>query len=169
MAHSTHSKPDETLAELLPISGSREYFNESVVNRDGRPKEWWYVFALQFLLWWSLWSAYDSVMDLMGSSGWNALTRLQLYLVEVLIGTGVYFMPFPSSLASAYLKLKCFCGMVLICCGLWNLLEALASTISTSSGIPILILYLTVLSLTATLGGIHHYAYRENYLIDMLI
>ena len=160
------SLTSETLAELLPFSGKGD---KSDFYEDSESKEWWYVFALQLLLWWSLWSSLDSIAGALGAATWNQLTVLHLYLLEIVLGSLVYFVPFPVPPSEPSSKLKRFIGMVLICCGLWNLLDSFADFLASLVGFPPALIYVAVLLLTATLGGVHHYKYRANYLIDRLM
>jgi hypothetical protein len=55
-----------------------------------------------------------------------------------------------------------------MCCGAWGALDSSTELLESILKIPSLFTYLAVLAVAGILGAIHHYNYREGYLIDHL-
>ena len=136
---------------------------------DLLPHEWWYVFVLQFLIWWSLWTIIDQVPDLLGYTALTGAGRLQLYVGESLLGAIIYISPIPNSFSIQAEKLKRFVGLVILCCGLWGTLDTVTEVVITSTGIPLLVIHSATFTLAAAMGLIHHHKCRQDYLIDQLL
>lgn len=127
--------------------------------------EWWYIFMLQFLLWWSLSSIFDSIPTLLSisSDDWNVL--LYFYLLESLVGGVIYVLPIPRTNE----KLRKFMGIVVLCSGVWGCLTILTNTLNSALGIHPLFVYGSTVIITGSLGIFHHNMHRQDYLLDQLL
>lgn len=162
-----HAEITENLVGKIPLMDA-EYVEVSEAQ-DLPQQEWWTVFILQFLIWWSLWEIIDSIPDLIGFSNLSDLTWLRICLAETLLGAIIYLIPSPESWGHQLDKLKRFLGLVILCCGLWGSLDTLTDIIKSLSGIPNIFVYAVTFTVAVGLGTIHHYQFRENYLIDQLL
>lgn len=94
--------------------------------------------------------------------------EIKIYMCDAVIGGVIYSVPFPLSLSEESVKLKRFIGLVIMCCGSWGALDSSTELLDMYFSIPSLLTYLAVLAFAGILGAIHHYNYREGYLIDNL-
>ncbi len=152
-----HSVTEETPLSVSSLQAVRE--------NEVHFQEWWYVFVVQFLLWWALWSAIDSVPDWVGLSLNTPFEQLRAYLFETLVGALVYMVPFPWSIHVE--KIKDFFGLVVLCCGWWGLLDTMANLMSPWLSKPLV--YGGTLAVAGYLGILHHTRFRANYLLERLI
>ena len=132
-------------------------------------QEWCYVFFVEFLIWWSLWAIIDFIPDGLGFKNLSDSTWLRIYLLYTLIGGVVYLWRLPRTKSIQTEKLKCFIGLVVLCCGLWGFLDTLTDILGSSMGINRWIVYILVFFFSSGMGVVHHCKYREDYLIDRLL
>jgi hypothetical protein len=165
MEHFELDITDNLVTEIAPISP-----NGGGSQRRQHPPdhEWWYIFALQFLLWWSLWAIVDSIPGLLGYASLSRVAELKVYLAYASIGGIIYMLPLPSRLSEPTVKLKRFIGLVVTCCGMWGALDSSTDILEMYLKIPALYTQFSVLTVAGILGAIHHYKFREGYLIDHL-
>ena len=165
MDHFELDVTDNLVADLAPVSPAGVNRNR-ISTPPGH--EWWYIFGLQFLLWWCLWAIVDSAPELLGYKSLSPVTELKIYLGDSALGAIIYMIPVPLVLSEQSMKLKRFIGLVVMCCGAWGALDSSTELLESILKIPSLFTYLAVLAVAAILGAIHHYNYREGYLIDHL-
>ena len=165
MEHFELDITDNLVSDIAPITPTR-----TVLHRRQSPtdQEWWYVFGLQFLLWWSLWAVVDSIPERLGYRNLHPSSELKIYIGDAVLGGVIYSVALPLSLSEQSVKLKRFIGLVIMCCGAWGALDSSTELLDINYSIPSLVTYLAVLSVAGLLGAIHHYNYREGYLIDNL-
>jgi hypothetical protein len=126
--------------------------------------ECWYIFTLQFLLWWSLSSIFDSIPSLVSipADDWSLSC---FYLIEVLFGFFVYMFSIPR----INQKARKFIGIVVVCCGIWGCLTILTNGIRRVFGVHPAIVYTATALFAGSLGVFHHNVHRQDYLLDQLL
>ena len=128
-------------------------------------RERWYIFTLQFLLWWSLSSIFDSIPSLLSIPDTDWISLLYFYSGENLLGAILYVVQIPRMNE----KLRKFIGIVVICSGIWGCLTILTKAIQNGVGIHPMFIYSLTVVLTGSLGIFHHNMHRQDYLLDQLL
>jgi hypothetical protein len=132
-----------------------------------REFEWWYIFLLQFMLWWSTWSMVEWVNEILLNRHTYPGGQVTMFLLDVVLGALIYLFPHRSFVEFG--KLKCFFGLVFVCCGIWGILDHLTEFISTHLGFPRGVVFVSSLFVAGALGTVHHFKCRPNYLIERLL
>ena len=155
---------DDSFGEHSLLTPLRKQIQQSHLP-EMSVSEWWYVFMLQFLLWWSLSSIFDAVPSILSISPDDWAYRTLVYLFEVLLGFVTYTVQVPRMNP----KVRKFLGIVIACCGIWGCLTILTSAIQQNFGIEPTIVYALTAAITISLGIFHHSMYRQDYLLDQLL
>ncbi len=155
---------DDSIGEQALLTPLKKHVSPSRLH-DPDANEWWYIFMLQFLLWWSLSSIFDSIPLLISISSSDWLSLLYFYLIETLIGALIYVIAIPRTNE----KLRKFIGIVVICSGVWGCLTILTNGIQSAFGIQPIFVYALTVILTGSLGIFHHNMHRQDYLLDQLL
>ena len=129
--------------------------------------EWWYIFLLQFMLWWSTWSMVEWINEILLLRHAYPGGQMTIFLLDVVLGALIYLLPLRGFVESA--KLKCFVGLVFVCCGLWGTLDHLTEFSRAHLGVPRAVIFVSILSVAGALGAFHHFKCRPNYLIERLL
>lgn len=134
-----------------------------------KPDESLLVFLLQLALWWSSWSTIEYIPRMFGYINSDWLHYLLIYVLHIIAGGIIYFVPLCNETTSADLvKIKRFFGVVWMCVGSWGFLDCITEGLGQRFGIPPLVIYIGCLSVSTVLGAFHHFKHRKDYLIDRL-
>jgi len=112
---------------------------------------------------------FDAIPQALGISEEDWLTRSRLFGVECIVGALLYNITFSKFIPRVPDKLMKFLGLVTICCGLWGILDILVTLSNELLGVKPLYIHSLVFLVTALLGALHHYQYRQDYLLDQLL
>lgn len=149
---------------LLPRSSSSASYTDSISKI-----EWWYVFSLQFLIWWASWTFLDSVPGLLGFSEVTQMQSMQWGLIQLICGSILYLVDISKYASELAIKIRTLTCFIVICCGLWGLLDVAVDAIRNSFGVSPLMTRCMVLGVAVLLGGIHHNTVRRDYLLDHIL
>ena len=154
---------DDSFGDQGLLSPLRKQISPSRYSDPGI-NEWWYIFMLQFFLWWSLSSIFDSIPSLISISS-DDWALSYFYFIEVVVGFAVYTISIPR----VYEKARKFAGIVVACCGLWGCLTIFTNGIRSAFGIHPIVVYSVTAFVVGSLGIFHHNVHRQDYLLDQLL
>jgi hypothetical protein len=138
-------------------------------HSEPHPNERASIFVLQFLIWWSLWTMLDSLEELLKTDPSDWFFRGRLYAVETFCGSIIFITSWDKYIGKTPSRLIKFLGLVILCSGLWGLVHVVTLVLHIFFTINPNIIRVLVLVVASVLGALHHFKYREDYLLDQLL